>query len=65
MAALLISLAFPAIALVFSAWLVYWIMKHEQGTSEMKKVAESIREGAGAFLKRQYRAIGLIGILVA
>lgn len=65
MDALLISLLFPAIALCFSGWLIRWIVKKDQGTDKMKDVSHAIRQGAGAFLKRQYSTISLIGILVA
>ncbi|MDP1629578.1 MAG: sodium-translocating pyrophosphatase [bacterium] len=65
MSALLISFLIPAGALFFSAWLVFWILKKDQGTLEMKKVSDAIREGAKAFLNRQYRTIGLISMVLA
>lgn len=60
-----ISLIIPVIALAFVAWLVRWIMQKDQGTPAMVAVAEAIREGAKAFLRRQYRTIGFITIIVA
>lgn len=65
MNALLISLLFPAIALIFAAWLIYWILKRDQGTNAMIKVADAIREGSAAFLKRQYKTIGIISVVIA
>src|SRR3989344_7144639 len=62
---LFISMLFPVLALGVAAWFVYWIMTRDQGTSEMKKVAGAIREGAAAFMNRQYRTIGLISVVVA
>ncbi len=62
---LTISFGICAIALAFAGWLVDWIMKKDEGTAEMKKVAQAIQEGARAFLNRQYRTIGLITLLVA
>lgn len=62
---LFISLLFPVIALGFAAYLVFWIMKKDQGTDAMKDVTNAIREGASAFIKRQYRTIGLISLVVA
>lgn len=62
---LLISLAFPAFALLFVVWLVFWIMEKDQGTEAMKSVSDAIREGAKAFINRQYRTIGFISIIVA
>ncbi|HLD25787.1 MAG TPA: sodium/proton-translocating pyrophosphatase, partial [Candidatus Andersenbacteria bacterium] len=65
MNALVIALATPVLGLVFVSWLLSWIMKKDQGTPAMIKVAEAIRAGARAFLYRQYRTIGLISVLVA
>src|SRR3989344_1153496 len=62
---LFFPLFFPLLALCFAVWLVMWIMKKDQGTAEMKKVAEAIREGAGAFLRRQYRTIAIICAVIA
>ena len=62
---LFISMLFPVLALGVAAWFVYWIMTRDQGTSEMKKVAGAIREGAAAFMNRQYKTIGLISVVVA
>ena len=62
---LTVSFGISVIALIFAGWLVSWIMKKDEGTAAMKKVAQAIQEGARAFLNRQYRTIGLISLLVA
>ncbi|OGY42596.1 MAG: sodium-translocating pyrophosphatase [Candidatus Andersenbacteria bacterium RIFCSPLOWO2_12_FULL_45_8] len=65
MSPLIVSFGISILGLAYAAWLVDWILKKDQGTSEMKKVAQAIQEGARAFLKRQYRTIGVITFLVA
>jgi len=65
MSALQISLIIPFVALAFAGWLIFWILKKDQGTAEMKKVSAAIQEGANAFIKRQYKTIGLISIITA
>jgi K(+)-stimulated pyrophosphate-energized sodium pump len=40
-------------------------MAADQGTSKMKEIAEAIQEGAWAYLKRQFKTIGLILIPLA
>jgi len=65
MTTIVIPLVFPVVALIFSFWLVRWILKKDQGTEEMKKVSAAIHEGATAFMKRQYKTISTIGLVVA
>ena len=45
------------LALVFAAYFTYKIFKEDEGTDKMKHIAESIRTGANAYLKRQYIAV--------
>ncbi|VAW31502.1 Pyrophosphate-energized proton pump, partial [hydrothermal vent metagenome] len=43
------------------AWYFYQqVMKEEEGTPKMIEIAQAVREGAMAYLKRQYRAVGLV-----
>jgi len=41
------------------------VLKKQTGNEKMKAVAEAIRIGANAFLKRQYKTIGFIALLIA
>jgi K(+)-stimulated pyrophosphate-energized sodium pump len=48
-----------ALALVF-AWSFYkWVMRKEEGNEQMMAVAQYVREGARAYIKRQYRTVAL------
>jgi K(+)-stimulated pyrophosphate-energized sodium pump len=51
-------------ALLF-AWIFYRNMKaQEEGTDRMKEIAEYVREGAMAYLKRQYTVVGKVFIIL-
>jgi len=52
------------IALGFALSLVFKILKNDEGTTEMKNIASAVREGAEAYLRRQYRASGIFFIIV-
>ena len=47
------------LALVFAAYLAIRVLKHDEGTVEMRNVAEAVREGARAYLKRQYSGVAI------
>jgi len=47
------------VALAFAGYLAYTVMKQDEGTDQMKKIAAAIRKGADAYLKRQYTGVAL------
>jgi K(+)-stimulated pyrophosphate-energized sodium pump len=46
-------------ALLFAGYLVYKILKKSEGTEAMIKIADAVREGAYAYLKRQYAGVAI------
>ncbi|MDP8011972.1 MAG: sodium-translocating pyrophosphatase [Thermoplasmata archaeon] len=59
-AILLISL----VALIYAGLQAYLILREEEGTEEMKKIANAIQEGSRAFMKRQYTTIAIVAIIL-
>ncbi|MDR1438529.1 MAG: sodium-translocating pyrophosphatase, partial [Clostridiales bacterium] len=47
------------IAFAFAGWFAHSLMKNDEGTPLMQKIALSIRKGANAYLKRQYTGIAI------
>jgi vacuolar-type H(+)-translocating pyrophosphatase len=47
---------------IFSFLLARWVLKHDTGTPEMRAISDAIKEGAEAFLRRQYKTIIYISI---
>lgn len=47
------------LALAFAAYLVVRILRHSEGTEDMIRIAEAVREGAAAYLKRQYAGVAI------
>ena len=53
-----------AIGLVVAFILASWIGKQEEGTDRMKEIAGYIHEGAMAFLKREYRTMVIVIVVL-
>ncbi|NCC92215.1 MAG: sodium-translocating pyrophosphatase, partial [Opitutae bacterium] len=53
------------IALAFAWWKTQWINRQDPGTPRMLEIGAAVREGAMAFLKREYKVLSLVVVLVA
>jgi K(+)-stimulated pyrophosphate-energized sodium pump len=56
---------FGVVALLFTAWRSAWVGKQDPGTQKMQQIAARITEGAMAFLRAEYRVLGIFVICVA
>ncbi len=64
-AVLLLSVAAALLAIGVGFFLARSVLAEDEGTPKMREIALAIQEGAWAYLKRQFRTIGLIVIPVA
>ncbi len=53
-----------AIGLVVAFCLASWIKKADEGTDRMKEIASYIREGAMAFLRREYKTMAIVIVVL-
>ena len=52
-------------AILFALWKSSWISKQNPGNEKMQEIGLAIREGATAFLKREYRVLAIFVLVVA
>ncbi len=62
--AVVFALVCAAAAIVFGLILTRWILGLPQGNERMKQIAAAIQEGAGAYMKRQYTIIAMVGAIM-
>ncbi|MFM8862153.1 MAG: sodium-translocating pyrophosphatase [Acidimicrobiia bacterium] len=62
---LIFAAAVAVVALLLGVVLMRGVLAHETGTDKMMEIAGAIQEGALAYLKRQFRTIGIIVIPLA
>jgi K(+)-stimulated pyrophosphate-energized sodium pump len=64
MNALWLIVACGALSIVYAVWAIRSVMAADAGNARMQEIAAAIREGAQAYLKRQYTTIGIVGIVI-
>ncbi|NYF78347.1 sodium-translocating pyrophosphatase [Granulicella arctica] len=60
-----IALGVGVLALIAAFVLAKIVLAGDCGTEEMQNISNAIREGAEAFLSRQYRTIGILAVVLA
>lgn len=59
------AIACGVLALLYGIWTSKSVLAESAGNQRMQEIAAAIQEGASAYLNRQYRTIGVVGIVVA
>jgi K(+)-stimulated pyrophosphate-energized sodium pump len=64
MTALWVIIACGALAILYGIWASWSVLQSDAGSAKMQEISAAVREGAQAYLKRQYITIGLVGIAI-
>src|SRR2546421_1465543 len=64
MTALWLIVLCGVLAILYAIWTIRSVLAADPGSARMQEIAAAVREGAQAYLKRQYTTIGVVGIVI-
>jgi K(+)-stimulated pyrophosphate-energized sodium pump len=62
---LMFALGCGALGVVYALVTAAWVSKQSAGSEKMQEISEAIREGATAFLNREYKTVAVVAVVLA
>lgn len=59
-----LALICAVIALIYGLVSIKWVLSKAPGNQAMQDIAAAIQQGASAYLNRQYKTIGIVGVIL-
>ena len=58
------ALACGAVGVVYALITAAWVTKQDAGSARMQEISNAIKEGAAAFLAREYKTVAMVGVVI-
>ena len=61
---IIFALICGALGLLYSILTAAWVLKQDAGSERMRAISDGVREGATAFLRREYSTVAMVGVVL-
>jgi K(+)-stimulated pyrophosphate-energized sodium pump len=61
---ILFALACGALGVVYALMTAAWVSKQDAGTERMQQISNAVKEGAYAFLAREYKTVAMVAVVL-
>ena len=61
---IMFALAAGGLGVLYAIFTALWINKQNSGTAKMKEISDAVKEGAAAFLNREYRSVAIVAVIM-
>src|SRR5471032_3291633 len=61
--AVLVGLVCAGVAVGYGIYLTLWLLRQPEGNERMREISGAVREGAAAYLKKQYTTIAIVAVV--
>ena len=61
---LLFALLCGLAGVAYAIWTALWVNKQDAGNARMKEISDAIKEGAYAFLSREYKTVAVVAVVL-
>jgi K(+)-stimulated pyrophosphate-energized sodium pump len=52
------------VGIAYGLFTTTWVLKQDAGSARMQEISDAVKEGANAFLNRQYKTVAMVGAVV-
>jgi len=61
--AVLFALVCAGVAVAYGLYLTWWLLRQPAGNERMQQISRAVQQGAGAYLRKQYRTIAIVAVV--
>ncbi len=61
---ILFALICGAFGVAYGVWTALWVNKQDAGNKRMKEISDAVKEGAYAFLAREYKTVAIVAVVL-